>query len=927
MAPGPTGSAGSAEAEAPAAGKTFGPYLLLGELGRGAMGVVYKARHREKGDTVALKVLISGEFSSPKHLARFREEAATVQKLVEHPNIVPLRDSGEVGGVPYFTMKFIEGNLLEDLLERNAITMTRAAEAIRDIAQGAHHAHVHGIVHRDIKPANVMVETATSVAYLMDFGLAKDLDDSKGLSRSGVAVGTPLYMSPEQAQGRHRELDGRSDVYSLGAVLYRTLAGRVPFTAETSALLLKKIMEEEPVAPSSVREGVPASLEVIALKALRKRKEDRYPTAADFARDLKRALAGRDISARRESPLRLAARLVTRHPLAATLVVSATLATGSLVFGIRASATAAALTREREEREVVDRESAVRRMTLDLLAEGDARRLEARLARTPRDARALLGEALERLGKAAETGDPELRARAFYGRGLVRRRLLDPDCVADFRAALWSKAFEARAHLALGIHYLRDEHDAAAARVELGLARAPAGPAVPPDEVTAALLAQGYVALIGNDLVASQRALNDAERRAGDLVVDACDALAHVALESSFGDDGQVALADAEATRGLVLDRWHPALHATRGLARARGWNLAGALEDMQLAQEAGPDAAEPRVLGAWIAALSGRDADGRALLAAETRRAPPNAKPYFELCERRLRGAVYTVSVSEGALQRGAGFVDAGTTELWADLPPSCPADLSEVNDAVRRNHLADAQKRLATLVSSHGDTCGCRLLQARLLLAQGAVAEARGIVDATLKADPANVLALCLAALLDEARDAPKARALLERCLSTRPDLRTPRILCAELLDRAKLFVDAEALARPIFAADERNGEAGLALADALAGRARVDEATAVLERVVLAGPSNVRARLKLGSALRARRRYDEALACADAGLKNLPGNWLLELDGAVTFLFQQLNAEADDRAARAVKSATLDRTEALRLVEELRAFYPRR
>ncbi|MCO5166669.1 MAG: serine/threonine protein kinase [Planctomycetes bacterium] len=309
-----SGSAdGASGAAALVTGRRFGPYVVVRELGRGGMGVVYEVRRDGAEGALALKVLLGGEFASPRLLARFRDEARLASKLV-HPHIVAVHDAGDVDGVPYYVMDLVEGSDLQHLL-REGLPLRRGVELLAQAARAAHHAHEHGVVHRDLKPSNILVSSA-GAAYLMDFGLAKDLDDDKGLTRSGVAIGTPYYMPPEQALGRHRELDARADVYALGAILYELLARRVPFQAPTVAALTKKIIEEEPTPPGQVRPGVPPELEAVCLLALRKGREDRYPTALALALDLERWLAGAGVSARPEPPWTRVARRLRRHRLA-----------------------------------------------------------------------------------------------------------------------------------------------------------------------------------------------------------------------------------------------------------------------------------------------------------------------------------------------------------------------------------------------------------------------------------------------------------------------------------------------------------------------------------------------------------------------------------------------------------------------------------
>ncbi|RMG17901.1 MAG: serine/threonine protein kinase, partial [Planctomycetota bacterium] len=297
-------------------GGTVVPFELLEELGRGGMGVVYKARHTTRDELVALKVLRSGALASKKQRKRFEREVQAMARL-DHPNVVPVRDVGRLGDNEYFTMALVDGRSLGDVLKTERLPARRAAEVALDVARGLEHAHQEGIVHRDIKPDNILVDRGGR-ALITDFGLVHDTDAEERLTRSGALVGTPYYMSPEQARGRRDLLGPQSDVYALGVVLFQMLSGQLPFRAETQLELVEKIVKTPAPAVSSLEPSVPSDLDAVVATCLRKRPDDRYPSAGALAADLERFLHGRPVSVRPPRSRRL---VVVAGAAVATLLV------------------------------------------------------------------------------------------------------------------------------------------------------------------------------------------------------------------------------------------------------------------------------------------------------------------------------------------------------------------------------------------------------------------------------------------------------------------------------------------------------------------------------------------------------------------------------------------------------------------------------
>ena len=271
-------------------------YEIEGELGRGGMGVVFKAHQIALNRPVALKVVKSGGFASEAELIRFQNEAEAVAQL-DHPHIVPIYEVSQVRGQHFFTMKLVSGNSLDKRLAEFASDFRASARLVATVAQAVHHAHQRGILHRDLKPANVLVDEQGG-PHVTDFGLAKRLDASQEATHSGVMLGTPSYMAPEQASGARGGISTATDVYGLGTILYALLAGRAPFAGTTLIDTLEMVRSQTPEPPSQLNALVPRDLEIICLKCLEKEPQRRYQSALALAEDLDRWLRGLPILAR-----------------------------------------------------------------------------------------------------------------------------------------------------------------------------------------------------------------------------------------------------------------------------------------------------------------------------------------------------------------------------------------------------------------------------------------------------------------------------------------------------------------------------------------------------------------------------------------------------------------------------------------------------
>src|SRR5690349_14420075 len=337
-------------------------YELLAEIGRGGMGVVFKARQVSVGRIVALKMILSGELAGSRERERFRAEAEAVGRL-QHPNIVQLYEYGEVGGRPYFSLEFVGGGSLAEQLDGRPRPADRSAALVETLARAMHYAHQQGVIHRDLKPANVLLlppdddeptgadhppkarQMGSSSLYFLgplssatpkiaDFGLAKRLDTT-GHTQTGDVLGTPSYMAPEMAAGRSKDVCPATDVYALGAILYQLLTGRPPFRGATPLETMVQVTRDDPVPPRNLRPDLPRDLETITLKCLHKDLGKRYASAAALADDLRRWRDGETIAARPAGRIERLVKWVHRRPAVAALYAVTILLGFSLVaFGV-----------------------------------------------------------------------------------------------------------------------------------------------------------------------------------------------------------------------------------------------------------------------------------------------------------------------------------------------------------------------------------------------------------------------------------------------------------------------------------------------------------------------------------------------------------------------------------------------------------------
>jgi eukaryotic-like serine/threonine-protein kinase len=302
----------------PLLGEPFGDFELLEVLGRGGMGVVYRARQISLNRIVAVKMILAGQLASEDDIRRFESEAQAAAKM-DHPSIVTIHQIGQVDNHHFFSMDYVDGPNLAELCRHGRLESHRAARYLQTVAEAVHAAHQQGILHRDLKPANVLIDRDDR-PRVTDFGLAKHLETDSGLTTTGIAIGTPSYMPPEQAAGQWDRVGPASDVYSLGAILYVMLTGRPPFREDSMVDTLLSVVHQEPARPRKIEPSADPTLEIICLKCLRKEPGQRYSSAQELADDLGRYLRDEPILAQPQGLVRRTLTFARDIPILAALL-------------------------------------------------------------------------------------------------------------------------------------------------------------------------------------------------------------------------------------------------------------------------------------------------------------------------------------------------------------------------------------------------------------------------------------------------------------------------------------------------------------------------------------------------------------------------------------------------------------------------------
>ncbi len=582
------------------------------------MGAILRAKDGRLGRIVALKVLMAGDGATPEMVARLHREAQAASRL-RHPGIVQVHDVGVEAGHHYIAMDFIEGQTLEGLMAKGKIPPDRAAEIMAAVAEAVHHAHEEGVIHRDLKPGNVLLDEEGR-PHVTDFGIARDTTAGKGLTAAGSVLGTPEYMSPEQAQGA-RALDARSDVFSLGVILYHLVTGKSPFKGSSMMQTMQRVVSLEPPMPGTIARNLPGDMEAVVLKALEKAPASRYASADALARDLRRFLAGEAVSVSRPTVFVRAVRVARRrwHFVAGGAAV---LLVGVAVWAV----TARSASIEAEESQKKTRRLEREKKEAEAKAEVERKRAEEARGREAESAKFHEAEALR-------TARTETLAQIQKHRGFARERNLAAKGLLG--SGKYDEAWKVLAEARKSVAGLLDLCDLAAEPFPARLREDP--------EVRQAAEAGDILREIEGDL-AWAHALRGRNVR--------------------WFEKWDYAGAIADLDEAVRLDPRNAGHRKSRGLVHLEGRRFAAAADD--LAATSGPQDSPPdRIALLRARILAGRVADARATIGDLAE----NDRDYFES----------ELLLAEGkAAEAAEGFsdlLDTRSSRFWSRIGYYLPA------------------------------------------------------------------------------------------------------------------------------------------------------------------------------------------------------------------------------------------------------------
>jgi serine/threonine-protein kinase len=815
-------------------GKVIAGHVVLGELGRGGMGVVYQAHHLQLDRIVALKMILAGGHADASQRQRFQSEAQAIARL-QHPNIVQVYEVGEHEGLPYFAFEYCGGGSLGQKLAGTPLPPKQAAALVESLARAMHAAHQKGILHRDLKPANVLL-AADGTPKITDFGLAKKLDEA-GQTTSGAVVGTPSYMAPEQAAGNLPAIGPASDVYALGAILYECLTGRPPFRAAHALDTLLQVVHCEPVPPRQLNGQVPRDLETICLKCLHKLPARRFGSALALADDLRRFGAGEPIAARPVGRLERAVKWVRRHParaLAAAVLLASALALTAGLFWYQDEQNRLALDEHRRiaeaERKLALAEDAIGH-ALDQAA--DERRKLLAILHEPGGVFALLNDPARWQGhvsaaQAALERAEALRANAEGGAGdTVGARLADLQALVrqDHDERLLAVHLE-KIHLDTA-EWVAGQFDVAKATQGYAQAFAGAGFAVL-EKPAAAVAARLRAAPIREQLVAALDHWAWVEYVVGD--PQRVDALLAVSRRA----DPDPAWAD----RLRHLDVWRD----DRALA--------------ELAREAPVARRSPQLL--WLMGhMLGLDKPAGLAWARQTQAEYPTD---FWL------NYGLGIALRQSNPTEAAGFYRAAIA-----IRPSSSAAYNNLGDALAMQHRPDeaiaAYRRAIALDADHA-FAHCNLGGA--LLGQQKLPEAIAAFRDAIRCAPKLGMAHSnLATALFAQGQLPEAMAACREAIAVDPKCAHAHCNLGILLWSQDRRAEAVAAFQAAVAADPKFADAQFRLGTALTAQRKLDEAVTALKQAIAIDPNLAAAHAQLGYALAEQQRWPEASAALDKAI----------------------------------------------------------